>query len=323
MTKQEDKLRLKLSQIPELPGIYKMLDSKGNVIYIGKSKCLKKRVKSYFTAHPKWDKVEKLVSFIDDIEFIVTDTHLEARLLECELIKEVKPAFNSQMKRDTGYVYLEVQDDYKRNPLAVVNDRTVSSYGPFRSRFKLCELISAMKNVYPLIRNGSHYEFEYCLLPMKLDKNIYRDNREILLELLSDGEKTAAFISSAENKMEKAASLYQYETAVRYRDLVDGWTMIMHGINGYKDLSTKNILLNIPVREGNKLFLVSQGFIRYKQFFPFLSEQVIQQFITESLNQPCTSDHNMNEKSGIDFRDIIYSEILSLPEDMVTFLPDE
>jgi excinuclease ABC subunit C len=320
MIKSTDKLKEKLKMLPELPGVYKMLDSKQNIIYIGKSKCLKNRVKSYFVSHPKWEKVERMVSMIDDFEFIVTDTHLEARLLECELIKAIKPAFNSQMKRDTGYVYLKLEEDYKRNPLAVVVDRTENSYGPFRSRFKLTELTTAMKNIYPIHKSCSGYEFEYHMMPAKLDKTALFDNRNILLELLSDSDCLAELIRSLEVKMNEEASLYQYESAVRYRDLITGLTLVLHGINGYKELSTKNILLNIPAPGGNKLFFISRGVVRYKQLYSLLSEPDIEQFTSKGREISDIISPELGEKSAIDFRDILYSEILSLPDSMVTVI---
>ena len=82
-------LKHKIKYIPQLPGIYKMLDAQGNTIYIGQSKCLQKRVRTYFTPTHKRNKVDKLVSFIADLDYQVTDTHLEAKLLECRLIKEI------------------------------------------------------------------------------------------------------------------------------------------------------------------------------------------------------------------------------------------
>ena len=112
-----DNIKEKLKQIPKLPGIYKMLDSRGNIIYIGKSKCLQNRVKSYFVASPKWEKVNRMVTMIKDIEYVVTDTHLEARLLECTLIKEHKPRFNAQMKNDQRYFFIKVENYNRYNPL--------------------------------------------------------------------------------------------------------------------------------------------------------------------------------------------------------------
>lgn len=139
-----------LNSIPELPGIYQMIDSKGNIIYIGKSKCLKKRVKSYFVDTPKWEKVTKMVSLIHDIHYVVTDTHLEARLLECKLIKQVSPFFNSQMKNDKRYVYLSLESNLKRGPLSIVHERGLDTYGPFRSSHTLSDTIESLKNIYPI-----------------------------------------------------------------------------------------------------------------------------------------------------------------------------
>ena len=96
-----------LDELPEAPGVYKMLGDGGNILYIGKSKCLKHRVKSYFVKKPVWEKAEKMAGFIRDIEIEPTHTHLEAMLLECELIKKHRPFFNRQMKNDSGYLYIK------------------------------------------------------------------------------------------------------------------------------------------------------------------------------------------------------------------------
>jgi excinuclease ABC subunit C len=123
--------------------------------------------------------------------------------------------------------------------------------------------------------------------------------------------------------MKEAASLCQYETAARYRDLITGLTIIMHGINGYQELSASKILLNIPVREGNILFFIYQGYILHKRFLTAMTPQEVDRFILESLELPATDNPDLSEKSSIDFRDTIYSEIMSLPEEMVRLLPSE
>lgn len=116
-----NQLKDKLAMLPEAPGIYKMLDSRGDIIYIGKSKCLKSRVISYFANNPNWEKAKKMAPFIYDLEYVVTDTHLEAMLLECELIKRIKPHFNVSMKHDERYVYLKVGKTEQARPLYVVH----------------------------------------------------------------------------------------------------------------------------------------------------------------------------------------------------------
>ena len=160
-----DKIKKKLDMLPMEPGIYKMIDAKGNVIYIGKSKMLNKRVKTYFANNPNWDKINRMVRLIDDIDFIVTDTHLEARILECSLIKELKPIFNSQMKHDRGYVYLKIENYNKNRALSVVESREESCFGPFRKKFHLNENYQQFKNIYPIIKRANHIPLNFtCFL---------------------------------------------------------------------------------------------------------------------------------------------------------------
>lgn len=305
-----------LNSIPELPGIYKMLDSKGNIIYIGKSKCLKKRVKSYFVDTPKWEKVTKMVSLIHDIHYTVTDTHLEARLLECKLIKQHTPFFNSQMKNDKRYVYLNLENNAKRGPLSIVPERGLDSYGPFRSSHTLSDTIDSLKNIYPIIKNKRTYTFEYHILPISMDEDTFYDNFLILKEILSSQNRISKFILQIERKMKEAASLYRYETASYYRDLISGLQYMKRGISGYQILLSKNILLKIPTKNGYKLFLVSDGMIQLKENYASLTHSDIRSFIQKG--QAMTPKFEIeNEKSYIDFRDILYSEIMSLEEDMV------
>ena len=152
-------LRDKLQKLPDLPGIYKMLNRDGQIIYIGKSKCLKNRVRSYFSKTPTWEKVKKMVNMIHDFEIIVTDTHLEARLLECELIKFYKPVFNSQFKTDSRYVFLNIENSNKYSPLTISTERKNNSYGPFRSKYTLKDAILSLENLYPFQKTNDGYAF--------------------------------------------------------------------------------------------------------------------------------------------------------------------
>lgn len=316
-----DKLKDKLNQLPQLPGIYKMLDSMGNIIYIGKSKCLKKRVKSYFVDNPKWEKVKKLVLFIDDIEHIVTDTHLEARLLECKLIKEFKPSFNSQMKNDQSYVYLKVENYNKFNALSVVYEREEYTYGPFRKRYSLYNIIDSFKSIFPINKNNESYESEYHIMPLSMDEDSFNKNKKILIELFSDSNNMEALISALERKMEEAAAFYKYETASKYRDIIQGLYHINNGIWRYKDFMSKDILLKIPTPNGHKLFFISNGNILSKKNYPHLRSKDIELFITDSCFLKSSISSDKTEKADIDFRDILYSEIISLPKEMVCTIP--
>ena len=323
-----NKLKEKLNKLPELPGIYKFYDGSGNIIYIGKSKCLKNRVRSYFTKSPKWEKVKKMIYFIQDVEYIVTDTHLEARLMECELIKTIRPYFNAQMKNDQRYVYLKVAEYNSYNPLTVVAERKEASFGPFRSRYTLLDVINSLKNIYPIKKSSQNYLFDYHLIPLTLTIDEFEENRKNLLALLTDPLKFDLFLAELEIKMTEAASFFKYETASMYRDIINGLKYIKHGISAYENLLSRNILLKIPYPEGVKLFYVSNGIILYKETFTTVKAKDIRAFIQKGIYRMNISGTHLNsnidleitEKKQIDFRDILCSEILALPEDMVILL---
>lgn len=319
----------KLRQIPELPGIYKMLDSRGTIIYIGKSKNLRKRVQSYFATTPKWEKVKKMVSLIRDIEYTVTDTHLEARLLECRLIKEHKPTFNSQMKNDRGYFFLKVEE-YGRNakPLTISDDRTTDCFGPFRGRFAMQEFIERLNNFYPIVKKGKGYEFAYHLFPVQMDEAAFCANRRVLLELFTDEENIDNITEALQEKLDEAVADYRYEAAALYRDLIIRFRTIKNGINGYKELLKRNKVLELPISNGRyKLFYISNGLIINSKIGDEPGKAHKDIFIKESeilkaskINQAEAAVPLPDEKSWIDYRDILYSEILNLPENMVELL---
>jgi excinuclease ABC subunit C len=107
-----DILKKKLSLLPEKPGVYLMKNSDGKVIYVGKAKILKNRVRSYFTgSHDQ--KTQKLVSEIDDFEYILTSSEVEALLLECNLIKKFNPQYNIMLRDDKSYPYIVISRCFK------------------------------------------------------------------------------------------------------------------------------------------------------------------------------------------------------------------
>jgi excinuclease ABC subunit C len=311
-------IKEKLDQIPPLPGIYKMLDSRGNIIYVGKSMCLRKRVSSYFTGNHRWKKVEKLVFFTADIDYIVTDTHLEARLLECEMIKKLKPVFNSQMKNDNGYVYLKVESDSRYKVLSVVSERDKYTFGPFRNKHRLNSIIDSLEYIYPIHKANDGYEFELHALPVSMSQTSYCLNKMNLIEIFSHNMKMEALIHVLELKMMESASQLNFESASKYRDIIRGLKYINNGIQGYHELMSQDILLKIPsVKQGYKLFYVSNGTIVSKKHYADITEEDIRQFISTAGSRKRAKSGVRDEKSVLDFRDIIYSEIRSLPKEMV------
>ncbi len=314
--------RDKLRQIPKLPGIYKMLDSRGVIIYIGKSKCLQKRVQSYFVDTPKWDKVNRMVSMIRDLEYIVTDTHLEARLLECSLIKQYQPRFNALMKNDRNYFFIKIEDYNKYNLLSVIEERTDHCFGPFRSKYTISEFLVKLKNIYPIARRDGRYEFEYHMFPIAMPKDIFEENKALFFELFASEDNLLRLIEALQSKLEEAAISYRYEMASIYRDMITCFKMIKNGLNGYKKLSSRSILLKLPMDNGCcKLFYILNGSIIQSMVTENLTEDIRKDFIKDS-ELKISSVHSIreNEKAWIDYRDIIYSEISDLPEELVELL---
>ncbi len=320
MTKVPKHLIEKINQIPAEPGIYKMLDSNDRIIYVGKSICLRNRVKSYFVKNHRWSKVEKMVSFIDDIEYIVTDTHLEAILLECNLIKKIKPMFNTQLKNDEKYVYLKIEEFNIHNPLSIVNTREENCFGPFRRKFSLVELVNSFKNIYPIVKDNEGYRFYYNLMPISMDRDKFDENKKSLEEIFSDDKEMMLLINKLEEKMKESATELQFATASVYRDMIYGLNYLKTGIYGYKTIFSKDIILKIPISEGYKLFFISKGEILLKSTFSNLTDEDMKNFINTGSNLKSSISKNSNEKSSMDYRDILYSEIKSLPKEMIIYL---
>jgi len=313
-----------LKTIPKLPGIYKMIDCNGTIIYVGKSLCLNKRVKSYFVKSPKWEKVKKMVSSIHSIEYIVTDTHLEARLLECKLIKEIRPFFNSQMKHDKKYVYLSIEEKNKKDPLTFGLERDDCSFGPFRSKSSIGEIIYSFKYLYPITmqRDGGKtgYHFQFHILPIAMEQKDFENNKEALKDIFSSKEHLDCFIKQLENNMKEAALLFKYEVAAIYRNLILNLSYVSYVLSQYNQWHNRKIIVKIPTEQGHKLFFIHKGTILLQKNYKRLTPHILEGFIKKYKDYTFTYPIAINEKVQKDFTDIIYSELESLPKGQVIFL---
>lgn len=119
-------LKDKIDSLPDLPGVYIMLDHEGRIIYVGKAKSLKSRVRQYFRPSSQIGKVASMVTNINDFDYILTDTEVEALILESNLIKEHRPKYNIVLKDDKSYPYIEVTtgEDFPRIRLSRSIKRT-------------------------------------------------------------------------------------------------------------------------------------------------------------------------------------------------------
>jgi len=262
-----------------------------------------------------------MVKVIDDIEFIVTDTHLEARLLECGLIKSIRPVFNSQMKHDRGYVYLKLEDYNQYRALSIVESRgeNTFTFGPFRSKSQLNETLNVLKNLYPIKSIDRAYSFDYHLFPAILDEDDFNENRNSLYGILTDNSKAKMFIKELSNKMKSEASLYNFEMAAIYKEIIINVNYIIYSINKNYELANRDLIASIPVENGYKVFYISKGMILKKEISENSFPGNIEAF-TEADLPTLDSVIHMDEKSLVDYKDIVCSEIISSSEIVVKYI---
>lgn len=308
-----------INSIPEKPGIYQMKDSYGNIIYIGKSKSLKSRVKSYFNTEHKWDKVKRMVFHIQDIEFIVTDTHLEAQVLECALIKKFKPIYNSQFKNHEKYKYLKISNCYRNKPLSIVDERQDNNcIGPYRSKNIINTIMSFFENIYPIARCNNSYDFTYNSLPKPVGKETFEENRNCLVEIFSKKEYMLEFLSSIEKKMNEAAAEFQFERASIYRDTIHSLKYLDNCLlNKNNRKRHRKILMGEKLEEGYKIFYIFNYSIILKRKYNDVTKEAIEEFLAQAKKLEGKKMYIKNEKSDLDFKNIISSELKDITSKVI------
>jgi excinuclease ABC subunit C len=258
-----------------------------------------------------------MIFFIDDIDYIVTDTHLEARLLECQMIKETQPYFNSQMKNDRRYFYLKVTHSGHSKGLSIVPEREDHSFGPFRRKQVILSLIDMLTHLFPIVQENNRFDFHYHTLPDLMSPEDFLKNRQTLIRIFSEDTKLNCFINQLQICMHKESAQYHYERATTYRDLIKSLAYISHILHDYKHLTTRDMLLKIPVRDGEKLFFISNGRIVLKKYFSVLTPAAIDTFFAEGCQMKSDIVPIPDEKVAVDFQNILFSEIQTLPDEWI------
>lgn len=226
-------LRSKVKQLPEVPGVYLMKDSGGHIIYVGKSKNLKSRVGQYFiNSKNHAPKIVKMIQSIRDFEYIVTDTEFEALLLECRLIKEIKPMYNSQMKNDRGYVYIRITAGERFPRILLARERLEDGsiyFGPYKGQNSIERAVSAIREnlqirscsspALPEYVSGClSYDLGFCSRPCADAEaaDIYMDRINEVISFLEGKDRSLK--AKLEEKMQMAAQRLEFDRAARYRD---------------------------------------------------------------------------------------------------------
>ncbi len=219
-------------RIPTDPGIYLMKDSNKKIIYIGKAKNLKNRVKSYFLKNQNY-KTQKLVENISDIEFVITDNESEAFLLESNMIKKYRPKFNIELKDQQRYTYLRISDE--KYPRLLVTRRTKDGkflgkgkfFGPFTQGSSKLLTIGTLRKAFQIRicktlpkKICLEYHLGNCEGPCEFKdaQKQYPKHVSALEDVLKGKNKTKIFTKKLEEEMYQASELQQFERAKDIRD---------------------------------------------------------------------------------------------------------
>lgn len=230
-------LEEELKKLPDKPGVYIMHDKIGTIIYVGKAVSLKNRVRQYFrpsTNHSA--KIKRMVSKIDYFEYIITDSELEALVLECNLIKEHSPKYNTMLKDDKTYPFIKITTG-EHFPRVLFSRKIVHGtgkyYGPYTSAGAVKDTIELLCKLYKIRtcnrklpadqgkeRPCLNYHIGQCSAPCQgyINEEDYRKSIESVMEFL-DGDYSH-ILNSLTRQMQQASENMEFEEAAKYRDLI-------------------------------------------------------------------------------------------------------
>lgn len=296
-------LKAKVEALPSEPGIYIMKDAKYKVIYVGKAKNLKNRVRSYFRNKLDRNKVKKLVSYIEDFEIILTKTENEALLLERNLIKQHQPKYNAVLKDDKSFPLIRIDTNSKWPRVSKVRHRKDDKalyLGPYVNERQIYRLLNTAYKIFPLIRCSDHefrnakrpctyYHMKMCLAPCSLPVET-KDYEEVIADTIKFLKgKNTELLDILQKKMQTASDNESYEQAAVFRDQLlalkknlEKQSVIMYGVQSAdaisvfaKDGSTAIHVLSI--RDEN--IVASQSYFWAESFAD--KKEILTQFLTQ------------------------------------------
>lgn len=260
----------KLSLLPDLPGCYLMKDRQGTIIYVGKAKILKNRVRSYFTgSHDA--KTQRLVGEIENFEYIVTGSDIEALILELNLIKQYDPKYNIMLKDDKTYPYLKITAE--RHPKLIVTRQLKKDkgkyFGPYPNATAAHETKKLLDRLYPYRKCHKlpdrvclYYHLGQCLAPCvkEIAQETYKEMVDDISRFLNGGYKTVK--KELTEKMSVAAENLEFERAKEYRDQIANIEAVMEKQTMMMNDFTDRDVFGYAVDKGwmcVQVFFVRQG----------------------------------------------------------------
>ena len=294
-----------LKNLPDKPGVYLMKNSLGEVIYVGKAKILKNRVKSYFqNSKNHSEKVRVMVKNISEFEYIVTDSEMEALILECNLIKKYSPKYNILLKDDKFYPFIKItiKDDYPRVFVTRNFAKDGSKYfGPYTNGAAVYETINLIYKIFPLrtcklairengekVRPCLNYHIKKCFGPCggHITKEEYGKMIRDIIDVLSGKETYVT--KMLKDEMERAAEELEFEKAAALRDKILSIEAIVEKQKIFKTMEGDEDFINIEQDEKDsciQVFFSRDGKIIGREHFIFENTanegigEIIEEFI--------------------------------------------
>ncbi|WP_300382237.1 excinuclease ABC subunit UvrC [Clostridium sp.] len=295
-----------LKNLPDKPGVYIMKNNLGEIIYVGKAKILKNRVKSYFrNSKNQREKVKAMVKNIAEFEYIVTDSEMEALILECNLIKKHSPKYNIALKDDKFYPFIKIttNDDFPRVFVTRKYAKDGSKYfGPYTNGTAVYETITLINKVFPIrdcklmikeddkrIRPCLNYHIKRCVAPCAgyVSKEEYGEMINEIIDILNGKDKKMT--NNLKEGMEAASRNLDFEKAARLRDKIFAIENISEKQKIFKTMEGDEDFINVYQDEKDscvQIFFSRDGKITGREDFIFENTidenigEVIQGFIT-------------------------------------------
>ena len=296
-----------IKNLPDKPGVYIMKNSLGEIIYVGKAKILKNRVKSYFKSNKGHsEKVRVMVKNIAEFEYIVTDSEMEALILECNLIKKHSPKYNIALKDDKFYPFIKIttNDDFPRVFVTRKYAKDGSKYfGPYTNGTAVYETITLINKIFPIrtckiiikedgekIRPCLNYHIKKCEAPCAgyVTKEEYMKMIKDIVDILTGADKNIKTL--LKSQMEEASRNLDFEKAARLRDKIFAIENIAEKQKIFKTMDGDEDFINIYQDEKDsciQVFFSRDGKISGREDFIF--ENSANDSISESLEEFITS----------------------------------
>lgn len=227
-------LKAKANRLPLTPGVYIMKNKDGDIIYIGKAKSLKNRVTQYFgSGNQHNDKVRKMVSLVDDFEYVLCDSEFEALILENSLIKQNQPKYNILLKDDKGYHYIKITNDKWRKITTSmqIDDKSAEYIGPYYSSAVVKDTVSQVRKIFKLpdcnrsfdkySKPCLNYHIGLCDAPCRANVSVAQYNETVDSAISFIKNSGDDIIKTLEVNMDAAAERLDFEYAAKLRDRIN------------------------------------------------------------------------------------------------------